>query len=110
MINQTLNRLKCKIKKLIKNRNISIYVLANRADVSDTCIRNWFSKRDYTPSLYTLIKVCEVLGVTLSELFIEENEELYPINEELKTLISEWQKLDNYEKDAVLTHIKSYRK
>ncbi len=109
MDDKIITRVKQKIRLLVEKKGMSIYELANQADISDPCIRNWFSKRNYVPSLTSLISICEVLDITLAQLFTED-EELYPLNNEEKELIECWQKLDAKEKQAVLTVIKSYCK
>lgn len=102
--------IKSRIKKLSKQKNLTIYELGNLSDITPTCIRNWYSKRNYVPNLFSLIKVCDTLEISLSELALKENEKLYPIDDELQELINNWQTLSKEQKNAVSIHIKSYIK
>lgn len=103
-----ITNVKDRVKYLIKERGMSIYELANVADISEACIRNWYGKRNYVPSIDSLQKICEVLNVSMAQLFVDEKEEFYPVNEELKDLIINWQKLDSNKKELILSLIKSY--
>ncbi len=108
MNNKTITRIKNKILNELNSRHISIYELAKRSNISDACIRNWYSKRNYEPSLSSICQVCEVLGISLSQLFVDNDENLFPITEEEKHLLELWSKLNNEEKDTVLTVIKTF--
>ena len=93
-MNKLITTIKDRIKEIIDKRGISIYELANQADVSEACIRNWYSKRDYTPSLSSLINIYSVLGISLSQLTLTEDEKMYPINNETKLFLDAWFALD----------------
>lgn len=109
MDDKIITSVKQKIRTILEERGMSIYELASQSDISDPCIRNWFSKRNYVPSLTSLVSVCDVLGITLAQLFADD-EDFYPLNQECKELIDCWQKLNAEEKQAVLAVIKSYCK
>ncbi len=100
--------IKQKIKDLMNAQHLTMYSLAKAADLTQTCIANWYSSRNYEPSLSALEKVCEVLGVTLSELFCSDEEEMIPVDQYTKKLFNDWQKLNFMQKDAIKTHIESY--
>lgn len=63
-----VDRVKIKIKELIESKGLSIYELAEKADLTEACIRNWYTKRNYTPSLEAIEKICFALGITEAEL------------------------------------------
>ena len=109
MSNNRIFKLKSKLNQIIEDKEVSISQLAINSDISDACIRNWFSKRNYNPSLETLLKICDGLDIDICELFVNDEQEFYPINQELKELINFWNKLDKKQKEAVLIHIKSYK-
>lgn len=99
---------KQKIKILMKAQNYTMYSLAKSADLTQTCIANWYSSRNYEPSISALEKVCDVLGITLSELFCSDKEQMIPVGEESKILFNDWQKLTKAQREAVKIHIESY--
>jgi transcriptional regulator with XRE-family HTH domain len=109
MVEETIDKIKNKLKEIIKARKISINQLAIDSDVSDTCIRNWFSNRNYTPTLEKLLKICRGLHINAAELFIDDNNNLYPLDNSQKELINEWNSLNEKQKQAILIHIKSYK-
>ena len=47
------NKLKEKVLLEAEKRGLTLYKLAEMADISHVCIRNWYSKRNYKPSLYS---------------------------------------------------------
>lgn len=98
---------KNKLRKLMKDRKLSFYKLAQMADLTEACIRNWYGTRNYTPSLEALDKICVALGITMSELFCFE-EDMIPVNSEMKDLYDMWLKLDNDQREAVKVHMESY--
>ncbi len=102
MNKENLTSIKYKIKAEIESRKISIYKLANDAGVSETCIRNWFGKRDYTPSIYSLEKVCKALDLSLSQLLLDTNEKMYPLNKQETNLMKSWNTLSPKDKDLIL--------
>ncbi len=90
----TITIIKDRIKNILNQRNMKIYELAKLSDVSEACIRNWYSKRNYVPSLPSLINICNVLDINLSMLVMTEDEEYCPINNESKKLLIDWFSLD----------------
>ena len=108
--NELIPLIKSRIKNLSKQKSLSFYELGNLSDITPTCIRNWYSKRDYMPDLLSLIKICNALEIPLSQLVMNENEKMIPLDNETQDLINFWQTLTREQKDAVLIHIKSYKK
>ncbi len=104
----TADYIKQKIKTLMRTQNFTMYSLAKEADLTQTCIANWYSSRNYEPSISALGKVCDVLGITLSQLFCLDTEQMIPVDEESKILIDDWQKLTKTQREAIKMHIKSY--
>ena len=87
MMMDSIVRIKWKIRDLLDQKGMSYYELSNKADLTGACISNWYSKRNYTPSLDAIIKVCKVLDISLAELFKEK----YFNNNKLKIRL--WEKL-----------------
>ncbi len=103
-----IKQIKWRIKEILIQKNISIYQLANKTDLSGACIRNWYSKRNYTPSLEAMIKVCEVLEISPVELFREDTDEMVYVNRQEKELLSQWAVLNEKQKKAVTAQIEAY--
>lgn len=102
--------IKEKIKDLMKKRNMSIYQLALKSGVSEACIRNWYSKRNYAPNLEPLQKVANALDIPFAQLFISENEKIYPIDKPTKKLLDDYFSLDVERRQLVADLIKQMKK
>lgn len=103
-------KVKNKLLEILHERNMSIYQLAIMSDISEACIRNWYSKRNYSPSLDSLQKIAEALNISIVQLFIDKDDMLYPVDLETKELIDGFIKLDNNKKQLILDLMKSYHK
>ncbi len=103
-----ITKIKWKIKEILIQKNISIYQLANKTDLSGACIRNWYSKRNYTPSLGAVLKICEVLEISPVELFREETDQTMVVSEEEKELLFNWTMLNDKQRKAVMMQIEAY--
>lgn len=62
-----------RIKQLCEERNITLYELAKRSDIPYSTLSTMLHKSNQ-PSLITLRKICDGLGITLSNFFNVENE------------------------------------
>lgn len=85
-----VERVKFRIKELIEIKRISIYELAEKSDLTEACIRNWYTKRNYTPSLEAIEKICRAFDISESELVRRDDEELVPMTEKEKLLLKNW--------------------
>lgn len=100
--------IKTKIKDLMEAKHLSSYSLAQAAGLSQPCISNWYGKRNYEPSISALEKVCEVLEISMAELFCSDKDTLVPISQEFLIVYENWQKLNSTQKAAIISHIESY--
>lgn len=104
----TISKVKWKIKDILIQKDMSIYELAAKAEITDACIRNWYTKRNYNPSLVAIIKICNALDISVAELFRDENDELISVGKEEKQLLSYWAVLNDKQKNAVKTMIETF--
>ena len=105
-----INRLKVKIDEHMQSQGLKRYSLAEKAGISQPTIHNWYSKRSYDPTLDSVIKISEVLQISLSELFLDENSIMYPVNEELMEMITMFQSLTIHNKKLLIELMKNLRK
>ena len=103
-----VKRVKLKIKELIEIKKISIYELAEKADLTEACIRNWYTKRNYTPSLEAIEKICRAFDISESELVRRDDEELVPMTEKEKQLLKNWLLLDEKQRNLILMQIDAF--
>lgn len=77
-----------KLNKLRLERNMSVYRLSELSGINQSTLANTFS-RGTVPSIENLEKICEALGITLSQFFSEKESTVYLTK-------SEEEMLDNY--------------
>lgn len=102
-----VSKVKERIKKLIAARNMSMYDLAQKADLTEACIRNWFTKRNYTPSLEALEKISKAFGIFPFELLCDD-EDIISATPENKEFMNKFKSLTKKQKNAILIMIESY--
>lgn len=108
MIMGLAERVKVRIKNLIEQRGISIYNLAANADLTEACIRNWYTKRNYTPSLEAIEKICQALDISVAELMREEDEKMMPVTETERLLLGNWMRLEEKQKKVILMQMDAF--
>lgn len=103
-----IERVKDRIKELMEKKGLSVYELAKKADLTEACIRNWYTKRNYTPSLEAIEKICCALGISEAELVRQEGEELIPVTPEEKRLIKNWLMLNENQRRGVIMQMDAF--
>ena len=79
------------IKRLSTKRNWSEYDLAKRSGLSQSTISTWYRKNQ-TPTIQTLDKVCKGFGITLSQFFAEDDD-LVSLTPRQRELLDNWSAL-----------------
>ena len=90
-----------KIDSLCQKRGWSNYQLAEKSGIPQTTISSWSSK-NAIPSLTSLEKICAVFGITMTQLFLQEEENVVTLTPEQKELLDRWESLDNDKKEVLL--------
>ncbi len=104
----SVSQVKWRIKELLIQKNMSIYELASKADLTDACIRNWYTKRNYTPSLNAVLKICNALEISITELFRTDDDEFMCVGAEEKEVLSNWALLNEKQRKAVLVQMEAF--
>lgn len=102
--------IKKKIRELMRSNKMSVYQLALKSGVSEACIRNWYSKRNYAPNLEPLQKVAKALEIPFAQLFVDENEKLFPVDKQTKELLEEYFSLSKDKRQLIADLIKQMNK
>ena len=87
------------ITKYRESRGWTEYQLAERSGLPQSTISSWYRK-DMMPSVPSLDKICKALGITLSQLFAEDDA-LVSLTDPQKQLLERWARLDE-EQQAVI--------
>ena len=108
MVTNLSDRVKFKVRELLLQKNVTIYTLAEKADLTEACIRNWYTKRNYTPSLEAIEKIAKAFEVPVTELVLEENQENIAVTNEEKELLEKYLKLNKKQKNAIKVQIDAF--
>ncbi len=79
------------------------YQLAERSGLPQSTISSWYRK-NMVPSIPSLEKICDAFGITLSQLFAEDDEPI-SLTETQQKLLKCWARLSKEKQDAVLALI-----
>ena len=89
------------IKLLCKERAISYYALAQKADISTSALHSMMTGKT-KPYMYTVYKLCNALEIPISELLIEEEcEEQEVLTFDELQLLAVYRQLSVGEKDLI---------
>lgn len=92
-----------RIEHLRKVKGISRYRLAQRSDLSQSYISILLNRHN-TPSIQSLEKICNGLGITLAQFFSYDDE--YPnISNEQKKLLTLWDSLSDHKREIAIAYL-----
>lgn len=91
-----------RIKRLLSQRNWSMYRLGKESGLSQSTLSHIFRK-DSEPTFSTLETICNALGISLGEFFSDGD--LVPLTSEQRTLLDGWATLTDEQKRLVLDMI-----
>ena len=102
------NYLVDRIEELIEERGLSRYQLAKLSGTAESSVSNLFN-RGSMPTVYTIEKICNGLGITLSQFFSKTGE--YPdLSKEQKELLDIWAGIKNEDRELALAYLKGMAK
>lgn len=81
-------------------RNWSEYQLAEKSGLPQSTISSWYRK-NIIPSVASLSKICDAFGITLSQLF-SDNDTLLELSDEQRLLLEKWAMLTEEQRKAFL--------
>ena len=91
------------ITKYRQDRDWTEYQLAERSGLPQSTISSWYRK-NMIPTVPSLEKICMAFGITLSQLFAEE-ENTVSLTDSQKKLLESWSRLTEEQQAAVFTLI-----
>ena len=86
-----------------ESRGWSEYQLAERSGLPQSTISSWYRK-NMVPTIPSLEKICDAFGITLSQLFAEEDAPV-SLTVSQKQLLEKWSRLTEDQQAAVFTLI-----
>lgn len=86
-----------------ERRGWSEYQLAEHSGLPQSTISSWYRK-NMVPTIPSLEKICDAFGITLSQLFAEEDASV-SLTASQKQLLEKWSRLTEDQQSAVFTLI-----
>lgn len=86
---------------------MSMYALSKKTGISQSSLSN-LMKRGSTPTFYTLDKICDGLGITLSQFFSKDIKRL-ELSAEQRKVLETWETLTDKEKEAVEIYVRGMK-
>ena len=93
-----------KLQKISAERNWTYYKLAKESYMPLSIIRNIF-RTPYNPSISTLSRICDGLGITLAQFFSEKDNYMDLSSEQIE-LLNIYDRLTSLQKEMVLSYAK----
>ena len=90
-----------KIRFLMKQKEYSENRLAIECGITQSTINSMFKKNNL-PSIPTLLKICNGLGITMSQFFQNDDDEILDLSGTQQDLIKEWNALSKEHQEIIL--------
>lgn len=90
-----------KIVQYRLERNWSEYQLAEKSGLTQSTISSWYRK-NMLPSITSLDRICDAFGITLSQFFLEDNENVTQLTNQQRRLLHYAAKLEPEQYEALL--------
>lgn len=94
-----------KIVQYRLERNWSEYQLAEKSGLTQSTISSWYRK-NMLPTIPSLSKICDAFGITLSQFFLEDNDNTTLLNDQQIQLLHYAAKLDSQQYEALIQFLK----
>ena len=86
-----------------EERGWTEYQLAEKSGLPQSTISSWYRK-NMIPTIPSLEKICSAFGITLSQLFSEENDTV-SLTEPQKKLLERWSRLTEEQQNVIFALI-----
>ena len=90
-----------RIEKERMKRGWTMYLLAKNSGLPQSTLATWY-RSNMQPSVASIEKICDGLGITLSQFFTEDEDPLeHSLSESQKKLFEDWAKLTVSQQKAI---------
>ena len=97
-----------RIDQLMAERNWTDYKLSLESGLSSSTIAN-IHRRNTIPSIATLEAICHAFGISLSQFFADENNNIVQLNDEQFSFFKKWSTLTNAQKEIIYALINEFK-
>lgn len=95
-----------KITELREERHWSEYQLTENSGLTQSTISSWYRK-GLLPSIPSLSKICDAFGISLSQFFVEEENQIFELSSRQATLLAYAAKLAPEQYEALLNFLQT---
>lgn len=92
-----------RIEELCRKRGYTQYRLAKRSGIHQSSLSTLMNRKS-TPNIFTLAKICDGLGVTLSEFFSPEGERA-DLTEDENDLLNMFDSMNDFQKALTFAYL-----
>ena len=93
-----------RITELRESHHWTEYQLAERSGLTQSTISSWYRKQ-MLPTIPSLVKICDAFGITISQFFLENEEQPVQLTERQSALLTASAKLNSEQYDALLSFL-----
>ena len=90
-----------RITELREAHHWTEYQLAERSGLTQSTISSWYRKQ-MLPTIPSLVKICDAFGITISQFFLENEEQAIHLTQKQATLLEASTKLNSEQYNALL--------
>lgn len=90
-----------RIVELREERHWTEYQLAEKSGLTQSTISSWYRK-NMLPTIPSLTKICDAFGISISQFFLEDNNQAVLLNERELALLKAASKLNCPQYDSLL--------
>ena len=94
-----------RITAMREERHWTEYQLAEKSGLTQSTISSWYRKNMF-PTIPSLTKICDAFGITLSQFFLEDDNQTVLLTKEQLALLTASSKLTPQQYDALLNFLK----
>ncbi len=96
-----LDRIRC----LCSKRNWSLYRLSKESGIPTNTLYNMMN-RTTTPTVVTIFRICDGLGMSPAEFFTDENDRWPDLTADQKELLDRYNLMDDRKRELLMTYLR----
>lgn len=100
MVKNMVNVLE-RITEMRKDRHWTEYQLAEKSGLTQSTISSWYRK-GMLPTIPSLMKICDAFGISVSQFFLDDNNQAFLLNDRQIALLAASDKLNTEQYDSLL--------
>ena len=93
-----------RITELRESHHWTEYQLAEHSGLTQSTISSW-NRKQMLPTIPSLVKICDAFGITVSQFFLENEDQAIHLTEKQSALLTASSKLNSEQYNALLTFL-----